>query len=291
MDKIFPLRRKKSKRALIGEMVAENQLFFSVACTMNDAACIAAMRWFRNQVFFSRDYSDIPRQLIEYSEDKNMLKAIADYAKAADLGIRDIQFEFNSSEIKDDETLPSNIPEKLENALVQFMHVLAENSNNGEIHLKMGEVSAKASHQGEKRNGQKENYALELSDESDGTRKLMALAPAIESALRTGGILLVDELERELHPMLVNYIVAKFQSKASNPNGAQIVFTTYSTELMNLELLRKDQLYFVDKHDKDGTSELYSLSEFSTRTTDNIRKGYLVGKYGATPDVGIEEVR
>ena len=272
-------------------MVAENQLFFSVACTMNDAACIAAMRWFRNQVFFSRDYSDIPRQLIEYSEDKNMLKAIADYAKAADLGIRDIQFEFNSSEIKDDETLPSNIQEKLKNALVQFMHVLAETSNNGEIHLKMGEVSAKASHQGEKRNGQKENYELELSDESDGTRKLMALAPAIESALRIGGILLVDELERELHPMLVNYIIAKFQSKASNPNGAQIVFTTHNTELMNLELLRKDQLYFVDKHDKDGTSELYSLSEFSTRTTDNIRKGYLVGKYGAIPDVEIEEVQ
>lgn len=258
---------------------------------MNDAACIAAMRWFRNQVFFSRDYSDIPRQLIEYSEDKNMLKAIADYAKAADLGIRDIQFEFNSSEIKDDETLPSNIPEKLKNALVQFMHVLAETSNNGEIHLKMGEVSAKASHQGEKRNGQKETYELELSDESDGTRKLMALAPAIESALRIGGILLVDELERELHPMLVNYIIAKFQSKASNPNGAQIVFTTHNTELMNLELLRKDQLYFVDKHDKDGTSELYSLSEFSTRTTDNIRKGYLVGKYGAIPDVEIEEVQ
>jgi len=118
----------------------------------------------------------------------------------------------------------------------------------------------------------------------------MALAPAIESALRTGGILLVDELERELHPMLVNYIIAKFQSKTTNPNGAQIVFTTHNTELMNLELLRKDQLYFVDKRDKDGASELYTISEFSTRTTENIRKGYLVGKYGATPDVEIEEV-
>ena len=101
---------------------------------------------------------------------------------------------------------------------------------------------------------------------------------------------MVDELERELHPMLVNYIVAKFQSKASNPNGAQIVFTTHNTELMNLELLRKDQLYFVDKNQKDGASELYSISEFGTRTTENIRKGYLLGKYGATPDVEIEEV-
>ena len=228
----FDFTGDKSKRALIGEMVAENQLFFSVACTMNDAACVAAMRWFRDQVFFSRDYSDIPRQLIEYSEDKNMLRAISDYAKAADLGILDMQFEFNSNEIQDDESLPDNIPEGIKAALVQFMHTLAETSNNGEVHLKMGEVSAKASHQGENRDGRKATYSLELSDESDGTRKLMALAPAIESALRTGGILLVDELERELHPMLVNYIIAKFQSKTTNPNGAQIVFTTHNTELL-----------------------------------------------------------
>ena len=174
----FDFTEDKSKRALIGEMVAENQLFFSVACTMNDAACVAAMRWFRDQ-------------------------AISDYAKAADLGILDMQFEFNSNEIQDDESLPDNIPEGIKAALVQFMHTLAETSNNGEVHLKMGEVSAKASHQGENRDGRKATYSLELSDESDGTRKLMALAPAIESALRTGGILLVDELEGELHPMLV----------------------------------------------------------------------------------------
>ena len=59
---------------------------------------------------------------------------------------------------------------------------------------------------------------------------------------------------------------------------------------MNLELLHKDQLYFADKRDKDGASELYSVNEFSTRTTENIRKGYLVGKYGATPGIEIEEV-
>ena len=286
----FSFSEEKSKRSLIGEIVAENQLFFSVACTMNDISCVAAMRWFRNEVFFSRDYSDIPQQLIEYSENPNMLKAIADYAKAADLGITDMQFEFNSNDIQNDEDFPDNIPEKIKAALVRFKHDLSETSSNGEVHLKMGEVSAKASHQGENHNGQKESYSLELFDESDGTRKLMALAPAIESALHTGGILLVDELERELHPMLADYIIAKFQSKTTNPKGAQIVFTTHNTELMNLELLRKDQLYFVDKRDKDGVSELYTISEFSTRTTENIRKGYLVGKYGAIPDIKIEEV-
>jgi AAA15 family ATPase/GTPase len=286
----FAFTEQKSKRSLIAEMVAENQLFFSVACTMNDASCAAAMRWFRDQIFFSRDYSDMPRQLIEYAEDKNMLKAISDYAKVADLGIQDMQFEFNSEEIRGDASLPDNIPEDIKGALVQFMRALSESTSNGEIRLRMGEVSAKASHQGENRDGRKDMYSLELSDESDGTRKLMALAPAIESALRTGGILLVDELERELHPMLVNYIISKFQSKSSNTNGAQIVFTTHNTELMNLQLLRKDQLYFVDKRNRDGVSELYTISEFATRTTENIRKGYLVGKYGAIPDVELEEV-
>lgn len=206
------------------------------------------------------------------------------------LGIQDMQFEFDSKEISDGEPLPNDIPDGIQAALVQFMHVLSETSNNGEVRLKMGEVTAKASHQGQNQDGQKAAYLIDLSDESDGTRKLMALAPAIESALRTGGILLVDELERELHPKLVNYIIAKFQSKSTNKNGAQIVFTTHNIELMNLELLRKDQLYFVDKRDTDGASELYSISEFSTKTTDNIRKGYLVGKYGATPDIEIEEV-
>lgn len=286
----FSFTEDKAKRSLIGEMVAENQLFFSVACTTNDSSCINAMRWFREQVFFSRDYSDIPRQLLEYSEDKNMLEVISNYAKTADLGIENMQFEFNSTEIKGDNRLPDNMPEGIKAALTQFMHTLAETSNNSEVRLKMGEVTAKANHNGKNKDGTQMLYPLDLSEESDGTRKLMALAPAIESALQTGGILLVDELERELHTMLVNYIVSKFQSKSTNPNGAQLVFTTHNTELMSMELIRKDQLYFVDKRKNDGVSELYSISDFQTRTTENIRKGYLVGKYGATPDIEIEEV-
>lgn len=286
----FSFTEEKAKRTLISKAVANNQLFFSIACTMNDSACISAMRWFRDCVFFSRDYTDIPKQLIEYSEDKTMLRSISEYAKAADVGIDDMSFEFNSKEINDDFSFPDNIPEGVKAALTQFMHVLSETSNNSEIRLKMGQLTAKARHLGKNLDGGLSCFDLDLSDESDGTRKLMALSPAIESALKNSGVLLVDEIERELHPTLVNYIVSKFQSKRTNPFGAQIIFTTHNTELMNLELLRKDQLYFVDKKANDGISELYSLSEFTTRTTDNIRKGYLIGRYGAIPNVDIEEV-
>lgn len=286
----FSFTEDKAKRKLISETVAENQLFFSVACTMNDTVCVNAMRWFREDIFFSRDYTDIPSQLLEYYEDSNMLKAISDYAKTADFGIEEMQFEVENKEIKNGLDVPEDIPEGMKAALISFIQALSETSNNSEGKLKMCQVKAKSQHSGIDVNGDSKLYPLELEDESDGTRKLMSIAPAIESVLKKGGVLLVDELERELHPMLVNYIVAKFQSKKSNPNGAQIIFTTHNTELMNLEFLRKDQIYFADKNRKDGSSELYSVTDFTTKTADNIRKGYLVGKYGATPNIEIEEV-
>ena len=285
----FTFTEEKAKRKLISETIAENQLFFSVACTMNDLACVNAMKWFRERIFFSRDYADIPKQLLDYSNDSNILKAISDYAKTADFGIEDMQFEINSKEV-DDLDFPENMPEGIKMALSQFVHVLAETSNNSETRLKMGEVKATSKHQGINADGMLELYPLELEDESDGTRKLMSIAPAIESVLSNGGILLVDEIERELHPLLVDFIIAKFQSKETNKKGAQIIFTTHNTELMSMELLRKDQLYFADKDQQDGSSELYSISEFGTKTTENIRKGYLIGKYGATPNIEIEEV-
>ncbi len=285
----FKFTEEKSRRKLIAETVSKNQLFFSVACTMNDAACVSAMRWFRERIYFSRDYSDIPRQLLEYSNDQNMLKAISDYAKAADFGIEDMRFEINSREISESK-LPDDLPEGVKNVLTQFLHALSQSTDIAETRTAMNEVRAISMHQGRNQDGAPAFYPLELSDESDGTRKVMSIAPAIESALNNGGVLLVDELEKGLHPLLVDYVVAKFQSKETNPKGAQLIFTTHDTELLNMELLRKDQIYFVDKNHEEGTSELYSISDFGTRTAENIRKGYLLGKYGAIPELNIEEV-
>lgn len=281
---------EKKKRQMISEAVAANQLYFAVACTMNEKDCIAAMRWFRDFVFFSRDYTDIPQQLLEYAEDDNMLKAISHYAQIADLGIFDMQFEVKSEELGGSANLPGNLPEDIKAALTTFMQTLSESPNTAETKLMMGEVKVTSYHKGIDADGNEKRYPLKLSDESDGTRKLMALAPGMERVLACGGVLLVDELERELHPALVSMIVSKFQSKTTNPKNAQLIFTTHNTELLNMELLRKDQLYFTDKSHKTGASILYSISEFTTPTSENVRKGYLMGKYGATPDVEIEEV-
>ena len=281
---------EKKLRQLISDAVAKNQLYFAVACTMNEKSCVAAMRWFREYLFFSRDYTDIPSQLLEYSEDPNMLEAIKDYAKSADLGITDMQFEMKNRDILDIKNKPDGIPDGLFTALTTFAKALAENTSKSESSLKMGEVQATSYHRGLAADGTEKLYPLELTDESDGTRKLMALAPGIERVLNCGGVMCVDELDKEMHPIMVEMIVSKFQSPTSNPKHAQIIFTTHDTELLNMELLRKDQIYFVDKRRKDGTSSLYSVGNCSTTTHENIRKGYLLGKYGATPDLQIEEV-
>ena len=256
---------------------------------MNDEDCIQAMRWFRDQITFSRDYPDIPQQLLAYAENPDMLRAINSYAKAADLGISDVKFEINRKKFAET-ALPDTLPEDVKTALSQFLQALRSNLSDKEAQLLLREVRATSFHPGILKDGSTDLFPLGLDDESDGTRQLMALAPDIEKALLTGGILLIDEIDTALHPLLVQYILSKFQSKQSNPLGAQLIFTTHDTEFLSMELLRKDQLYFVDKDRDSGTSELYSISDLGTRTNENIRKSYLLGKYGAIPSLTPEEV-
>ncbi len=287
---LFRENNARKLRELISEAVNHNQLYFSIACTMNEPICKMAMSWFRENLFFSRDYVDIPEQLIEYSENPNMLKAITHYAVEADIGIEDIKFEIKNEELDDEGLSIEGIPEGLKTALTQFMKALSASPNVSESKMKMEQMSATSFHRGLNHQGESTAYPLPLADESDGTKKLMSLAPAVEQALERGGVLLVDELENGLHPLLAAFLISKFQSPDSNPHHAQLIFTTHNLDLLDEELIRKDQIYFVDKDQKDGSSSLYSISEFSTPTTENLRKGYLLGKYGAIPDITPEEV-
>lgn len=285
----FVTNNLRIKRELIAQAVAPNQLYFSIACAMNEEVCINAMTWFRNCIYFSRDYSDLPGQLLEYSDNPQMLKSISEYAKVADVGIEDMSFEIHDQELSV-ENVPDDLVDGVKFALIQFIKTLSDVSTESEQRLRLGEVRAISYHKGVNKDGSRGTYTLQLADESDGTRRLMALAPDIEKVLACGGILLVDELEKEIHPILVEYIVAKFQNPTSNPNHAQLIFTTHDTELLNMELLRKDQVYFVDKGRHTGISSLYSISGTGTPTGENMRKSYLVGKYGAIPEINIEEV-
>lgn len=283
----FSFHTEKKRRGLISHAVAPNQLFFSVACTMNDDACVAAMKWFRECIFFAQDYPDIPRQLLEYMEDSNMLRSISNYAKAADLGISEMNFEVNDVSIPSDLSLPDKLPDGIKTALASLMNVLKSYSDVS-VSEKQATITVTSLHNGLNAKGESCNYSLALPDESGGTLELMRLAPAIERTLSCGGVLLIDELENRLHPFLSEYIVSQFQNPSSNPNHAQLIFTSHDTELLNTDRIRKDQIYFADKDRDTGISELYSISDFSSPTSENIRKGYLMGKYGAIPTIKFE---
>ena len=86
-----------------------------------------------------------------------------------------------------------------------------------------------------------------------------------------------------MHPKLVEFIVKLFNNKDINKVNSQLIFTTHATNLLNLEILRRDQIWFVEKNPLNGNSELYPLDSFSVRKDENIQKGYINGRYGAVP--------
>jgi AAA15 family ATPase/GTPase len=129
--------------------------------------------------------------------------------------------------------------------------------------------------------------ALDLDrHESEGTKKLFALAGHLVEVLQRGTVLIVDELDARLHPIVTREIVKLFCNPATNPHHAQLVFTTQDTNLLDKELLRRDQIWFVEK-DSKGASYLYSLVEFGGVRNDlSIERNYIQGRFGAIPYVG-----
>ena len=121
-------------------------------------------------------------------------------------------------------------------------------------------------------------------NESEGTQKLFELSPYIYDAIREQEVIVVDEFDARFHLLLTRKIVELFNSTENQ--GAQLIFTTHDTNLLSSNLLRRDQIEFVEK-DRFGASHLYSLVEFKgIRKTASFEKDYIQGKYGAIPFLG-----
>ena len=125
-------------------------------------------------------------------------------------------------------------------------------------------------------------YILETSQESDGTLAYFSILGPLLDGLRDGKVLMIDELESSLHPTLARELVRLFNSPELNPKGAQIIFTTHSTNLLNLSLLRRDQIWFTEKS-QEGATKLFPLTDYQPRTNQDIEAGYLGGRFGAIP--------
>lgn len=125
---------------------------------------------------------------------------------------------------------------------------------------------------------------LELAEESDGTRRLLHLIPALHHLRTRGGVFVIDEIDRSMHPMLA-WKFLEFFLKCCEGEQRQIIVTTHESNLLDLELLRRDEIWFAEK-DKGGSTKLYSLAEFKVRKDLEVRKHYLQGRFGAVPFLG-----
>jgi len=129
------------------------------------------------------------------------------------------------------------------------------------------------------------SVSFRLSDESDGTRRLFAFAGPWLDVLAKGRILFVDELSTSLHPLMVRFLLGLIQNPEINRYNAQLIFTTHDTSVLDADILRRDQIWFVEKDAKQA-SKLYPLSDFKPRQGEALEKGYLKGRYGALPFIG-----
>jgi AAA15 family ATPase/GTPase len=141
-------------------------------------------------------------------------------------------------------------------------------------------ITVRAAHQTESGS----TVPFELKDESDGTKRLLNLMPALHGIHSEAKVFFIDEIDRSLHPNLVWEFV-DFYLKSCGSSDAQIIITTHESSLLDLELLRRDEIWFAEK-DSTSATKLYSLTDFNVRKDLEIRKHYLSGRFGAVPFLG-----
>ncbi|WP_038308257.1 AAA family ATPase, partial [Kingella kingae] len=123
---------------------------------------------------------------------------------------------------------------------------------------------------------------INLREESDGTQKIFEFSGLILKVLTKGDTLIIDELNKSLHPDLARFLVKLFNSELNTKN-AQLIFTTHETSILRKDLLRRDQIWFCEKNN-DKSSYFYSLTEFKPHVSrEDIEEYYLHGRYGAKP--------
>lgn len=237
-----------------------NALFLSMAVQLNSEALRGVFDWFVNRlVIFNEQAPLSPQVTIQMLREKDGRKEMCNFLAAADISIVDIDVQtrkvpgqavhFDLAAGKTEVRL-----EEMEEHKLRFHHVTEQGK-----------------------------AVFELMDESNGTRNLLFLAGPVLDILSKGLTLVIDELDTSLHTLLVRELVRLFHRPEINSNGAQLVFTTHDTSLLDApNLFRRDQVWFAEK-DRNQASALVSLSEFSPRKNEALERGYLMGRYGGVP--------
>lgn len=152
-----------------------------------------------------------------------------------------------------------------------------------EVSGKNESLVVRTTHQTKLKDGTTKEYSLLLGQESNGTRRFFSRIGSWLGVLEDGGVLIVDEIEASMHPLLTKHLVQCMQDSTINTKGAQLIFTTHDTGLLDQSLLRRDQVWFAEKNEDTAETDIYALVEFSPRKDESILNGYLQGRYGAIP--------
>jgi hypothetical protein len=260
------------KNKTIEALTRPNSLFLSAAAQNNHEQLAPVYRYFREKLDFASEHPE--SHLPDYMVEERSRAQIVDFLRFADVGLLDAKIE----EI--------NSPEEVAKFLVDISDALKRrfpdapasvlNFTSGEHvkRLSLGHAAAAGS-----------PVYLNLGQESRGTIQLLRLLGPAFGALDEANLLIVDELDASLHPLLAIKFVTLFSSQATNKSGAQLLFTTHDTNLLSDNVLRRDEIWFTEKDDT-GATHIYPLTDIKTRKTDDIRKGYMQGRFGAIPFLG-----
>lgn len=255
-----------------------NRLFVSLVAQLNGTKSMRILDWFKNCNYLSgmnsQGYEGFTLKM--FSEHLEGCKQALDFFHHTQLGFKDLlvtEKNFSDDAFAGKMQLPDEIRSKLMEDLKGKKVMEAKTTHN--IYDKDGEVHGIGSF-----------YKDEM--ESEGTKKIIEISGPIFDTLKSGKILIIDELDAKLHPILTRSILKLFMDSQTNPHGAQLIFATHDTNLLNLAYLRRDQIWFTEK-DKTESSDLYSLVEFKDESGTKIRndrsvqKDYINGRYGAIP--------
>jgi len=262
-----PLLFKISNNEFFKPLIRSNCLLLSSAAQANDVNVGRIFDWFKKLTVLSgNDLTAFEKMSAIKSQDPLVKKKVLEFLVAADTGLTNFEVEFRSPYV--DLVADSDVTG-------MDWHFSENHSTHLDgvktTHLRFDEKTGRAD---------KVEFSM-AKDESGGTRKFFALAYPVIEALTEGSTLVFDELDSNLHPKLTEKIVGLFNS-VGNSNGAQLLFNTHNTNLLESGLMRRDQVWFVEK-DLYGSAKLYSLSDIQVRKNDKFEKEYLEGRYGAVP--------
>jgi hypothetical protein len=258
----------KGTKKIIEDDLLPNQLFLSKSSTSKVKYLDECYLYFNKYMYVSTihdtDYDNtIIRAFSEIlTKDDKLKYNLLELLKASDTSINDFKIKENDKKMQFPNTIPEDIKKQLIDKFkyeVYTSHTLFENGNE------IGQET------------------LDIEYESTGTKKLFAIGAIILDSLSKGGVIIIDELDKGLHPLISKLLISLFNSKKNNPNNAQLIFATHDSSLLDLELLRRDQISFVDK-EYEGHSIFYKLSDIKGIRKDiSLDKWYLSGRFKAIP--------